>query len=685
MKSLTFLLSALLLLGCAAVSAAASADDGIPSLERWTRERAQYAAARSALVAGDLVRYDELARRLEDYPLYPYLRYEYLRRELGRISEPVVNDFLAKYGDLPPGQRLRTAWLEQTAEAGRWEAFLRAYRDGLGTAMRCRQARALIATGRSAGLWPKVDELWLTAENLPAVCDPVIAAWRADGQMTRDKVVRRIELAMDKGASALAETLARSLGAADQEGVKRWQRVSREPARELPGLSAAPDDRWSARAFAQGIRRLADSDAQAADRLWQSEGPLYRLEPDEALAVERAIALAMAFQRRPGAAERLARVQAKGADTAVSEWRVREALYRLDWKAVLEAVQAMPPAERDKEEWTYWRGRALDMLGRRDEAAKEFERILGCRCYFGFLAGERLGRPVSGRGSRLALPTERLKAVAAEPGVVRAAELNVLGYNGDARREWRDVLGRLDTTGARAAARLAAARGWADLTLMSVGKAGALDDPELLFPAPYADQVRAAAARQGLDAALVYALMRQESAFHAQARSPVGALGLMQMMPETARATARKNKLPFNGENDLLDPATNITLGTAHLRELLDRFSGDVVFTLAGYNAGAANIERWRATAQTLPGDVWLATITFRETRRYVEHILGYIQNYQRRLGSEPQRLATYLKPVGPGGAAAGAGVAEAAAEVTPERAGRGEPSALTIFDQLGL
>jgi soluble lytic murein transglycosylase len=237
--------------------------------------------------------------------------------------------------------------------------------------------------------------------------------------------------------------------------------------------------------------------------------------------------------------------------------------------------------------------------------------------------------------------------IAAMPAVRRARELFHLERWVDARREWQSATADMEPAQLKAAAKIAEQKGWHDRAIFTLARTGYWDDLELRFPLEHTELVERNADRNGIDEAWIFAVMRQESAFMHNARSHAGAMGLMQLMPATARAVARDLKLKPPRRHDLLQPETNIALGSTYLRQMKERLGDSAIFATAAYNAGPHRIPRW-LPEQVLPADIWIELIPFRETRRYLERVLAYTAIYESRMGLSPTRLERRLHPVGP-------------------------------------
>jgi soluble lytic murein transglycosylase-like protein len=256
------------------------------------------------------------------------------------------------------------------------------------------------------------------------------------------------------------------------------------------------------------------------------------------------------------------------------------------------------------------------------------------RQYYGFLAAEALGKApaLNYQSSRPERP--QLDALQQRPAMLRIAELYALGDRSNARREWNFLLPRLDAQTRLVAPYVLADIGWTDLSVISAGKMPELkDDLTLRFPSPYTPTFAKESKATTIPIGFLYGIARQESAFGPTARSPVGALGLMQLMPATAAATARAMGEPAPGTTALFEPDVNVHIASRHLAELLERYDGNRVLAAAAYNAGANRVDRWLRDRPARPADVWIESIPFAETRDYVQNVMAFSYIYGQRLG----------------------------------------------------
>ena len=615
------------------------------------KQRDYYIQAKKAIKKGHMRTYARLIKKLEDYPLKPYLDYRFLRKRINSLPDSKIEEFIATYETAPVGERLRFVWLRHLAKKGRWDKFLEQYREGGNSRTRCLKAKALFRVGRYEEAMNEADQLWLTSKSQPKICDQVFKSWKGRGGMTDEMIWGRIKLAMEKGRTSLAKFLGKSLSKEDQRWVARWVSMRRKPAKNLHRRLYRSDNPIAQEIARHGVRRLARRDAGAAADAWE----LFResqlaVSPDDVLAVDTFIALRAAYQRHPKALEWLAKVD--NANHKVREWRVRSALGQEDWWSALTWIEALPSEERSEQNWQYWRARILEMQSMslpvlRTAAERIYTDLSENRSYHGFMAADRIGREYHMETDRLEYDDAQLDNMAQIPAFKRAYELLQIGRPADARREWIFEIRGMSEDNLRMASVLAARWGWHDRAIATVAKGDHFDDIELRFPMAYKDLVIKNAGKQKIDPAWVYGVVRQESGFMSDAKSHAGALGLMQIMPRTGRVTARATNTRLRSSRELLDVKKNIRLGAAYLRRLLDRTKGHSALATASYNAGPHRVKGWMPE-QSMPADLWVESIPFNETRKYVHRVMAYTVIYDYRLGGNATQMRKRMPIIQP-------------------------------------
>ena len=641
--------SALLL--CLGAATAASAAPDAPPVTPAAIERIMFLEAERALHRGRRGDFERMSEALRGHPLRPWLDYLPFRRNFPRRSEPEIEAFLAAARGTPMADMVRARWLERLARQGRWTRFLdvqAALPPGrLTNRLRCHRARALFETGDDAAGFEAAAALWLVPRSQDEACDPVFTLWvRKDGR-TPEHLWDRTGLALRRGNPGLARHVARMLDPSERAVAVRWIRDYRRPARLVSEAHRVSGDPAWRRPVEAAIARLARLDPDAAVRAWRkaSDG---RALPEglDAFAAWR-IGLGFAqdyrlreargwFERVP-AAHRNPRLLGLLALVSFAEGR---------WEDCLAALDALPPDARGELRWRYWRARARDALGR--DADPAWAEIAAERDYYGFLAADRLGLPYRFRERPAAVSSDRIEAFERGNGFRRALELQALGHRRRFEREWNHLVRRIDPGDLAVAAEAAGRRGWPRKAIEAAARAKLFDRLDLRFPLAWKDEATAAAETHGLDPAWVLAIIRMESAFLPEARSSAGARGLMQLLPETARRIAKAAGVRYAGPATLDDPESNVLLGTAYLRRLLDRVDGHPALASASYNAGPHRVDEWLAESGKREPVLWVDLIPYAETRQYVKRVLEYRIVYRHRLGTSSIRLHGLLPSLPP-------------------------------------
>lgn len=604
----------------------------LPVLADIDQQRKDFTEARKAVRQGANSRYNTLLKRLQDYPLKPYLEYEYLKRQLSQQPSSRIHAFLEANQDSPLHKRLRLQWLKTLARKGRWEEFVADYRDLNNTKLACQYAYALQKLGKSQQARIEAEALWLSGSSQPSTCDAVFKNWRASGAATPELIWQRIRQAMHKRHPNLARYLAKFLGPSERTWVERWYRMYRRPAKMLDHPALKKDSPLVREILLHGLERLARLDAAEATKRWSEIRSHYSFTQEDIGKLQRRIGLSAATQGLDDAYELLNRVDISWTDEDVYQWRIRSALRAGNWNAVLQGIESLPAEMAQKQIWQYWRARALEKLGYKKQANEIYTRLSTRHNYHSLLAADRLGLPYSLDGTPLVSTEAEIEKIRLLPAIRRAEELYHVGLTVEARREWHHAINTFDKRQLQVAALLANRWNWHDRAVFTLGRTDTLDDLKIRFPIVYEKQVRRHAKSNSIDTAWVFGILRQESAYMSDARSHAGALGLMQLMPRTAKFEARKLKLPLRNSSEILNIDKNISLGTAHLKRVLDINKGNKVLATASYNAGAQRVKSWLPKSASQEADIWVETMPFNETRNYVKKVMATMAIFEKHL-----------------------------------------------------
>jgi soluble lytic murein transglycosylase len=488
----------------------------------------------------------------------------------------------------------------------------------------------------------EIGQLWLTGDKLPGACDAVFAAWRQAGYMTDEQVWARIQLAMEKRNLTLAEKLADYLPAGERVWVERWLAMHRNPQKELSNIRYPTESALARRIIRHGIMRLAYTDPELAMQTWKRLKSEIQFSSKDENYVHRWVGVLAAQKRHPAAVEWLAAVAPEANDETARHWRVRAAAHAGEWKTGLHFINDLTEDEQKQSEWRYWKARMLDKAGFGKVATPMFEELSRERNYYGFLAADRLDREYTMTHVAVQPSSDEIQALLTRPGVLMAQELYSQGEIVSARRQWSWTIRAMSSRELQVAAVIANRWGWYDRAILTVGRSTHLDDLELRFPILYRQMVEMNADQNGIDPGWMYGVLRQESAFMADARSSAGALGLMQLMPQTGRQTARRINLNIDGNSAILKVENNLRLGASYLKQVLDIYNGHAVLATASYNAGPHRVKEWLPAGE-IDADVWVDAIPFNETRNYVKNVLGFTTVYDFRLRGDSARISTRM------------------------------------------
>lgn len=592
------------------------------------------------------------SERLRAYPLYSYLQAARIEQQFEQPSavppeaDAQTATFLAQFSDEPVARRLRRTWLTSLADRQRWADFLTEYRtEAANATLRCQFLAAHIALDRTADLAPQIVERWLTPQQLPTACEPVFQWAREHQVVTADLVEERARLVLNEANVRFARMLAAQLPAPRAEPLQLWADLLEKPRASIDRLLAQPQQPVEMKALRAGWTRLARTDVDGAAARYDSLVTSRKLDTEAASQFALPVAMGLAWNRRPEALDYFARVQPADLDDYALEWYARAALWNEDWMRVRQAISAMSPAQRAQPAWQYWTARAAEQSGDRELANSLYESVLTADNFYSAMAAARLDRKIVPHQQALTRDKAEVERIEREPPFARARELKFHGLNAEAQEEWQYGYRALSAESRRQAIHVAARWQWFDQAIATASDNKVFYDYELLYPLPYDDEVKAAAKVSSIDPDIVYSVLRQESLYRTDAVSSVGARGLLQLMPGTARIAAKKWKQRTPSERDLFVPAVNVRLGALHLRDLLDRFDSQLAVALAGYNAGPNAVARW-LPATPIDADRWIENIPFNETRGYVRRILWHSLVFGWLRKQKPQDASQWLAQI---------------------------------------
>ena len=602
----------------------------------------------------DKNRLSALLPQTRGHVLEPLAAYWEMRTRLDVAPASEIRSFLTSYAGSYYEDRLRTDWLLQLGKRRDWATFTAEYpryrmRDD--REVRC-YALATEAMNSKANVAEEAKRLWYALREADEGCTYVAEHLHSGKQINGLDLWRKARLAMDANRPRPAQA------AVDIEAPRLSEQVTlihADPERYLDKRIIAITRNRKELAVLALIRLAAsqpDKAAELLDKRWSIQ-----LSQEERNWTWGVIGKQAAQKLQDNASSYFAKVQ-KDSDLNddLLAWKVRAALRQGQWRQVLTATQAMSPDSQKDPAWVYWRARALSTTAQDDAQRQEAQGLLrsiaSVKGFYEQLALEDLGQTISAPERPGALSPSEKAAALINPGLQRALYAIAIGLRPEGNREWNYSTnlhspGGMSDRELLAAADLACQRQVWDRCINTSDRTKEVIDFDQRFPMPLRDIVVRRAGDIKLDPAYVYGLIRQESRFIMDARSHVGASGLMQVMPATAKWTAKKIGLTNFTPEQITDREINVAIGTGYLKLVLDDFEGSMPMATAAYNAGPSRPRNWRK-GPVLEAAIWAENIPFQETRDYVKKVLSNTTNYAAILTRQPQSLKARLGSVGP-------------------------------------
>jgi len=602
----------------------------------------------------DRKRLTTLLPTLRGHVLEPWGIYWEMRARLDEASVTEIQDTLRRLAGTYQEDRLRNDWLQMLGARRDWANFNAQYPKFRMQDDRSVRCFALMSEFRSGNtdVAAQVQQFWLAQRDVEEGCAAAADQQLKAGFLKPQAAWQRARLGMENDRPRM---VTQALGLLNADWAARADILYVNPSRYLDEKLTALLPRTKELVTLALIRLATEDPALAAAELnklrWRTQ-----LTQEERSWVWGVIGKRAALRLSDNAMAWFANGQDKYMHEDHLAWKVRAALRAGQWPQVLEATAAMGEQQRRDPAWTYWRARALLAPGRNDadrqEATRLLESIASVRGFYEQLAMEDLGRSVSVPERPAPLTTDEKEAARVHPGLNRALYAIQIGLRADGVREWNYSValhdkGGMDDRALLAAADRACQREIWDRCINTSERTRSLIDFDQRFPMPHRDAVVTRARAINLDPAYVYGLIRQESRFITDARSHVGASGLMQVMPATAKWTAKKIGLVNFTPAQITDRDTNIAIGTGYLKLVMDDFAGSMPLAAAAYNAGPSRPRSWR-NGPILEAAIWAENVPFSETRDYVKKVLSNTTSYAAILTGQAQSLKARLGSVGP-------------------------------------
>lgn len=574
--------------------------------------------------------------QLANYPLAIYLDYYLLGATMRQVDDAQAREFIKRSQGTPLSARFKARYVKQLGRRQDWQTFL-TFQSGVPrrVELQCYYYRAKAATGDTDLAWAGAKQMWLYGRSRPKACDPLFKSWRRAGQLTDSLIWQRMLLAFEARQRSLLAYLARQGSASLKRRSQLLLQVYNKPATVL----RTP---WSTRSsyanqiVALGLKRLAWRRPEQALRHWQALAQKQGLSAAQKNEVMRALASRIISKEINSGLHWLDNSALVAlADDSLLARRLRWMLAEQNWQGMEKLLPLLSPSERNKSRWRYWLAMVSKQKGDDKKARKLLQALAKERGYYAFLAAEAVGQPYDMNNNPPQPIPHNGVFSADKKSIARIGELLFHNDTQFALMEWHQLLTAANAHQRAALAQLALDKGWYRMAIEAANKAGEHDWLAMRFPQPYSAEFEKHARHWNVSKTELMSIARRESAFLPEARSAVGARGLMQLMPATGKQVARKLGRRYR-VSGLYDIEENITLGSAYYKELLDRYQGNRVLALAAYNAGMHRVDRWhKEDHATLPVSLWVDTIPFKETRAYVQAVLFYNVVFAHLLGED--------------------------------------------------
>ena len=618
-------------------SAEAAVPEWLQSPEDWVQERVLYQKAAAELDSGAGNRYREMRDALDSYPLRVDLDFAVRLGQLHDMTAEQARVFLRSASGTPLASRFLIAYLRHKAQDRRWRAFLDVLDEvPVMPELQCYYYQALLAVGDRQAAYAGAATLWNVGYSQDDACDPLFAAWVSAVGPSDELVWSRALKSFEAKNGHLIRYVKRFASQSLQQDLDELASVYRRPSR-VEGDHHRVSTRHTDILVA-GLTRLAQLNPNRAYQAMTSLNEHFAGADSRRVGVSKAIVKHSLFaERSPAPADWVqTQVQVLKEDDLTLIW-LRQRIAEGRWSELSTEIDWLSPGLRQQDRWRYWLARSREAMGDTDDGLSGIWRDLAAeRSFHGFLAADRLALPYALNEHPPPGPMPEF-SVSTRRGVARAQELLALGEQRESKEQWRHTINQLPRELRSRLGEIALLRGWPDLAADAANAASDWNRLDLRFPVTHWDAFEKAGANNQVDSYLLLALARRESGLYTLARSKVGARGLMQVMPSTARSVLQGMGERYGGAATLYQPETNIPVGSTYFATLMTRFDGNHVKALAAYNAGPSRVSRW--TNDDMAFDQWVDSIPFRETREYVQAVLAYRVIYRLRAGESASML----------------------------------------------
>ncbi|MGK9172490.1 murein transglycosylase [Yokenella regensburgei] len=594
-------------------------------------QRSRYAQVKQAWDKKQMDVVAQLMPTLKDYPLYPYLEYRQITDDLMNQPTVTVSHFIQENPTLPPARTLKTRFVNELARRQDWRGLLAFSPEKPSTTeAQCNYYYAKWNTGQAEEAWQGAKELWLTGSSQPNACDQLFGAWRASGKQDPLAFLERIRLAMKAGNTRLVTLLAGQMPSDYQTISTAIITLANDPNSVMNFARTTGATDFTRQMAAEAFESVARQDVENARLMIPSLVQAQQLNEDQTQILRDTVAWRLmgndvTDEQARWRDDAIMRSQS----TSIVERRVRMAIGTGDRAGLNTWLARLPMDAKEKDEWRYWQADLLLERGRETEAKEILHALMQQRGFYPMVAAQRLGEAYTMKIDKAQGNID--PALSQGPEMARVRELMYWQLDNTARSEWANLITSRSVSEQAQLARYAFDRHWWDLSVQATIAGKLWDQLEERFPLAYQDLYARYTQGKDIPQSYAMAISRQESAWNPKVRSPVGASGLMQIMPATATHTVKMFNIPgYSNAVQLLDPETNINIGTSYLQYVYQQFGNNRIFSSAAYNAGPGRVRTWlNNSAGRIDAVAFIESIPFSETRGYVKNVLAYDAYYR--------------------------------------------------------
>lgn len=603
-----------------------------------------YRAGLNDIKAKDLESYRSNQHLLQGHALAPLLKFHYLKKNIDLNYMVDVQKYINQNAKSPMATWLKRLWLEKLFKQNKYEEYIKVYSDVNKKIYHCKYIYSLYQLGNKNEVNREAQKLEANGKSMSQLCEQVYQLYVSKLNEAEPLVWHRFKLSLKKYNFKLATSLITLMNTEQAYKAIAILKIYKNRNLILNKKFLAQND--NVEVISYGLFRLARIQPAKAAKLLEYYLKRYQWTAEQKQRVNQAIALRYALRKNKSATVFYRKIIKRPMAKVYETYLFSSALYHQDWQLIKDTIENFPLDKQQQARYQYWHGRALFVLGDKIKARKQLGSLAKIRDYYGFLASFYLKQPIQLNKGTFKNSQNEIDAVNLLPGMIRAKTFYQHNKKHHARLELYYLMKHESEANKYIIAKEIAKWGWHSTSIRLSSKIEIKDDLKLRFPIKYKEFIKNHATIHKIPQPLIYAIIRQESLFTEAIKSHAGAVGLMQLMPATAKITSRQYKLPYKGAQSLSKAQVNLRLGIAHLNRLYKELKQHPLLIIASYNAGKKAVKRWMPKHdKAIPAEIWIEMVPYRETRKYLKHVVANYIIYQARLGLKPS-LKDLFKPV---------------------------------------